>query len=231
MAKNASVLMIEPDIGVAFPLKESYIDLKERAATVCQTHDKLEELGLTLEEITKEDKDLAAALVIAYAQDPATVSQRCNNTRAAALSNGTMIMVHAILQEFGHSVAESAAELRYLVTNKLLLESENPDPRIRIRALELLGKISDVGLFVEKSEVTITHQSTADLKKKLRGKLNKLLDIEGAEDAVIIDQVEINVDAELGLTGKEMEAVEQEKASDFDEVMTAMEKKEGRHSG
>ena len=49
MAKNASVLMIEPDIGVAFPLKESYIDLKERAATVCQTLDKLEELGLTLE--------------------------------------------------------------------------------------------------------------------------------------------------------------------------------------
>jgi|TARA_Y100000310_G_scaffold202996_1_gene203256 hypothetical protein len=224
-------IVIEPDIGVAFPLKESYIDLKERAATVCQTLDKLQKLGLTLEEITKEDKDLAAALAVAYAQDPATVSERCNNTRVAALSNGTMIMVNSILQEFGHSVAESAAELRYLVTNKLLLESENPDPRIRIRALELLGKISDVGLFAEKSEVTITHQSTADLRKKLRGKLDKLLGVEDAEDAVIIDQVEINIDAELGLTGNEMMAALQEKDSGFDEVMDTVEKREGKHRG
>ena len=44
-----------------------------------------------------------------------------------------------------------SAHISGMVTNKLVLESENPDPRIRMRALELLGKISDVGLFSEKS--------------------------------------------------------------------------------
>ena len=80
------------------------------------------------------------------------------------------------------------------MTNKLVLESENPAPRIRMRALELLGKISDVGLFSEKSEVTITHQSTDDLREKLKGKLEKLVAGEVVEAPVIVD-----VKEELGL--------------------------------
>ena len=69
-------------------------------------------------------------------------------------------------------------QLRHLVTNKLIIESENPDAKYRLRALELLGKISDVGLFTEKSEVTITHQTTDDIKDKLRAKLAKLVNPE-----------------------------------------------------
>jgi len=67
--------------------------------------------------------------------------------------------------------------VRHLVMNKLVQETENPDPRIRIRALELLGKITDVGLFTERSEVTVTHQTTDDLREKLRQKLLKLKDV------------------------------------------------------
>jgi hypothetical protein len=90
--------------------------------------------------------------------------------------------------------------IRHTVTNKLILETENPDAKIRIRALELLGKISDVGLFSEKSEVTITHQSTDDLKAKLRKKLEKLAKPEDKiEDAVVIEGESFNVDDELGI--------------------------------
>ena len=84
--------------------------------------------------------------------------------------------------------------------NKLVLETDNPDPRVRIRALELLGKISDVGLFAEKSEVTITHQSTDDLRDKLRSKLAKLINPEEEDDgAIIIDGEAMDLDSELGL--------------------------------
>jgi hypothetical protein len=85
------------------------------------------------------------------------------------------------------------------VTNKLIEETENPDPRIRIRALELLGKVSDVGLFAEKSEVTITHQTSDDLKEKLREKLARLVNPDVVEDAIMIDGEIIDVDKELGL--------------------------------
>ena len=100
-------------------------------------------------------------------------------------------------------------QIRHLVTNKLLLETDNPDPRVRIRALELLGKISDVGLFAEKSEVTVTHQSTDDLREKLRMKLTRLVN---PEDAVVIDGKSIDVDEELGLK-EEDEAPKEEKSA------------------
>ena len=108
------------------------------------------------------------------------------------------MLTDAILQEFGHSVAENAAQIRHLVTNKLLIESENQDPRIRMRALELLGKISDVGLFAEKSEVTVTHQSTDDLRAKLRSKLEKLVEPVEIEDAVVIENQTLDLKEALG---------------------------------
>ena len=96
-------------------------------------------------------------------------------------------------------MVESATSVRHLITNKLILETENPDAKVRLRALELLGKISDVGLFAEKSEVTITHQSSDDLRAKLRGKLEKLVKpVEDIVDAVVIENDEFCVVEELG---------------------------------
>jgi hypothetical protein len=81
---------------------------------------------------------------------------------------------------------QSSVEIRNLITNKLLLESEHPDPRVRLKAIELLGKISDVGLFVEKSETVVTHQTSDDLKAKLRSKLSRLISPdEEITDAVV----------------------------------------------
>ena len=89
-------------------------------------------------------------------------------------------------------------QLRHLVTNKLIIESENPDAKHRLRALELLGKISDVGLFTEKSEVTITHQTTDDIKESLRAKLEKLTNPEpDIEDAIVVNDEILDVDAIL----------------------------------
>ena len=63
-----------------------------------------------------------------------------------------------------------------------------------------MGKISDVGLFAEKSEVTITHQSTDDLRKKLKQKLENLVKVEDLpQETVVIDGESLNVDEELGL--------------------------------
>ena len=203
-------LFVEPEIGVPLADDTPNVDLKERAEAACNTALKLAEHGLDLEP-TGEDEDTAARLALAYADDPEKTSKKVTTKKAAKLTPASIVLTNNILQEFGHSVAESATQIRYLVTNKLLLESENDDPRIRIRALELLGKISDVGLFAEKTEVTVTHQSTDDLRNKLRGKLEKLVepvlsaDIEDAdyEDIVLNGEV-LNLDEELGLAVEEV---------------------------
>ena len=193
-------IIVEPEMGV--PLEKSVppVDLKDRVESAANTAKELEEHGLDLEP-TKEDKDIAAKLVTAYADNPEKTSKKASEKKLATLTPASLILTNSILQEFGRSVVESSVQIRHLVTNKLLLETDNPDPRVRIRALELLGKISDVGLFAEKPEVTITHQSTDDLREKLRSKLSKLVnpEEEEVENAVVIDGEALDVDKELGL--------------------------------
>jgi len=192
-------IMVEPEVGVKKPPELKTVDLKTRTKAAANTAKELEDEGLDLE-LTVEDKDVAAKLSTSYAEDPDKTSKKVTNDKAAMLTPASLILTNSILDEFGQSVVKSAVHIRHTVTNKLILETENPDAKIRIRALELLGKISDVGLFSEKSEVTITHQSTDDLKAKLRKKLEKLAEPDDKiEDAVVIDGESFNVDEELGI--------------------------------
>ena len=196
-------LVVEPELGVKIDKNTPSIDLKDRMESAANTAKELGEHGLNVEP-TKEDKDVAAKLAVAYADNPEKTSKKATPKKVATLTPASLILTDSILQEFGRSVVESSGQIRHLVTNKLLLETDNPDPRVRIRALELLGKISDVGLFAEKSEVTITHQSTDDIKEKLRSKLAKLVNPpQEIEDAIEIDGEPVDVSKELGIDDSE----------------------------
>jgi hypothetical protein len=194
-------LQLTPESGVPLSKRAPKLDLKDRAAACAKTIELLTSHGMEAD-ASEEDRDTAAALAIAYAQNPEKTSKATTTARTAQLTPAVIKETHKILDEFGRQVVDSAVTVRHLVTNKLILETDNPDARVRIKALELLGKMSDVGLFTEKSEVTITHQTTDDLKEKLRKKLQRLTAPQAAEpeieDAVIIDGDTVDVDAEFG---------------------------------
>lgn len=105
-------------------------------------------------------------------------------TETLLSSPGTIVHLKAILDEYDKVVIQSAAQLRTYVTNKLILDSTNPDPRIRIKCYELLGKISDVGLFTDKTEITMRHRPTEELEQLLRERLMKTL--EADENNILI---------------------------------------------
>ena len=192
-------LNLIPELGVPLENEAKQLPLPKRTAALAKTVTELEGHGLNTTP-DEDDKEVAAILATAYAQEPDKTSRKVTNKRAAKLTPPSIKMAGAIIEEFNHSVVESSKQLRNLVTNKLIIESENPDARVRMRAIELMGKISDVGLFTEKSEVTITHQTTDDIKEKLRSKLAKLVNPEPeVEDAVVIDSTPINIGKELGL--------------------------------
>lgn len=187
---------LTPELGVPLTDDVDINDLRQGAIAACETARLLEEHGLDVTP-TDEDNEVAATLVNAYAQDPEKVNKQLKPNNIAQLTPASLIQTRAILDEFGHLVAKQASELRHLVTNKLILETENPDARVRMKALELLGKISDVGLFTDRTEVTITHQSTDDLKNRLREKLQKLKAVDTEVEDVQVK--EIDVSEELGL--------------------------------
>ena len=203
--KELMAMLLTPDMGVPLLPQQPITDLYERVKATAHTADILAGLGMTIDPPSNSDNDVAATLAASYAADPEKTSRAVSNTRAATMTPASLIQTRSILDEFGTAVVRHSVEIRHLVTNKLLIESENPDPRVRIRALELLGKISDVGLFTERSEVLITHQSTDDLRKKLREKFNRILDNDRPDvvDAVIVGGDIIDLDKELGIVPNE----------------------------
>jgi len=121
-----------------------------------------------------EDSIATAHMAAQFADDPEEASKRVSDKDLTTLTPAVLVQADNILTEFGKQVVHSTTVLRHTITNKLLLETENPDPRIRLKALEMLGKISDVGLFAEKTEVTVTHQTSDELRAVLREKLEAL---------------------------------------------------------
>lgn len=103
-------------------------------------------------------------------------------------SSKVALKLAALLNEYDKQVVSDAAQLRVYITNKLIEISSCGMPKDELRALELLGKISDVGLFVEKSEVNVVHNTSASLEHAIKDRINRLLgyknlDIEDAQYA------------------------------------------------
>jgi len=88
--------------------------------------------------------------------------------------SATAVHLRALLSEYDVQIVKTAAEIRTFVTNSLIEEAA-PGNRNRIRALELLGKISEVGLFTERSEITVRQQTTVELEQKVRDKIAALI--------------------------------------------------------
>lgn len=157
--------MITPDIDHDIPLADyppTYADLKDRVDAAFAS---LAELG---GDVVVTDDDEQAARDVAVGARAAT--------DALLASPGTVVHLKAILSEYDKAVVESASQIRVFVTNKLLVETTSPDPKVRLKALELLGKISDVGLFTEKTEITMRHRPTEELEQLLRERLTKQID-------------------------------------------------------
>ena len=195
-------IAVDVQTNVPVPTDNPSIPLTERIAAAAETTKLLAEHGLEIE-ASNADRNNAAAIATAFAEDPVKTAKKATPRRTAALTPATLLLTDRILKDFGHSVVKNSIQIRHLVTNMLIEETENPDARIRIRALELLGKVSDVGLFAEKAEVTVTHQTTDDIRDRLRDKLTKLVDVtpdDDVEDAVVLDGQTIDIDAELGIS-------------------------------
>jgi hypothetical protein len=110
----------------------------------------------------------------------------------------TAIKIAAILNEYDKNIIRDAAQIRTYVTNKLIELSNSGNPRDELRALELLGKVSDVGLFVEKSEIQIKHTSSDSLEQIIKDKINRILGRENVEieDAIYEEELEEESDEE-----------------------------------
>jgi hypothetical protein len=88
----------------------------------------------------------------------------------------TIVKLEALVSEYDWRVIQHADQIRMLVTNKLLNLSDNKDPKVQLKAVELLGKLADVGMFVEKQEITYKQRTDDEIDAALNEKLGMLIE-------------------------------------------------------
>ena len=83
---------------------------------------------------------------------------------------------------------EQAEELRSMSVAKIVKETEHPDARIRLKALELLGKVTEVALFTERVSVKSEDVSDEELDARIKEKLGRYM---GVVDVVDVEEVQV----------------------------------------
>jgi len=82
-----------------------------------------------------------------------------------------------MLSAYDWEFIEQAKELRGYTVAKLVEETQNTNANIRLKALALLGKVTEVGLFTEKIEVKNAPASDAELDARIKEKLNRFMGV------------------------------------------------------
>ncbi len=119
----------------------------------------------------------------------------------------------AFLRAYGANRALDINQVRAALTNKLLELADCGEIKYELKAIELLGKHSDVGLFSDRSEINITYNNPESLEKAIKERVKRLLNAE----VVDMKPLGMDLDEELGLNNIEMgEFEEVEEQTDED---------------
>lgn len=164
-------IQITPDNAVMLPddPEDEQPENSRQAVDVSSTTAMvLQELGMGFDMSPEDEKKAQELFKDLHARNPKNLPAELNTPEVAA-------KVGALLRHYDHQIVSDAAQLRTVITNKLILLADCGDPRFELKALEMLGKISDVGLFTEKSEVTVVHKTTEALEEAIRDKVRRLI--------------------------------------------------------
>lgn len=203
-------IVVEPETGIPFPFDtnpEEIAQWRDRAKAAVASILEIIELGGEVE-VTQEDRSNARQVAVSDSA-PLKITEK---------NAGMLVHLEAILSEYDKDLLNVSARLRSYVTNKLIVETTDEDAKVRLKALELLGKVTNVGLFSERLEINVTHRTVEQVDQELEQMLEKYLgpaDQVKTETADELESLLHMTDEEIGITDvnvKEPNGAESEEA-------------------
>jgi response regulator RpfG family c-di-GMP phosphodiesterase len=164
------------DIPAAMPTPIQKADAAQTIDAQVKTAEWLKELGLDDEEI--EAKADAQAARKSFAS--LVTGQSAPNTQVALSQIKTPAAVQhlvGMLTAYDWQFVEQAKELRGYAVAQILEETKHTDARIRLKALDMLGKVTEVALFTERVEVKKADMSDDELETRIKDKLNRFMQV------------------------------------------------------
>ena len=179
---------------------ETFLPVKKASAdklldAQVNTADWLTELGAKTEEeiLTEmEHKQITEAF-----KDSLVDHEKAKNSIAQIKTPAAVQRLVGMLTAYDWQFVDQAQQIRGMAVAKLVEETDHPDARIRLKALELLGKVTEVGLFTERIEIKKTDLSDMELDERIKQKLealHKTVDVEAEEVQTVDDDDTIQSD-------------------------------------
>ena len=149
----------------------------------------LEELGVRPdEEQNKEIQTQAARQAFGSLTTTATEAEQKENLLQLKTPEAVRHLT-GMLSAYDWEFVEMAKQIRGYTVAQLIEETKSSNANIRLKALGLLGKVTEVGLFTDKVEVTKTELTDFEIDAKIKEKLNKFM---GVIDVTEITDIEEN---------------------------------------
>jgi hypothetical protein len=136
------------------------------------------------------DKSLARAAfasLVSPDEDPNRAKKNLLALRAPEAVQHLVTMLDAYSWEF----VQEAHKIRGYVVAQLLELSSAGDARIKLRAIELLGKLTEVSSFTERIEVTHKTEGAEEIEERLRARLKSLLPPQQAVQDVEVQEIAV----------------------------------------
>jgi len=154
----------------------------------------LRSLGVATDEEIAQDKEKEAARE-AFGALTTTADDLETKEKLVALKTPAAVRhLTGMLTAYDWEFVQQAKEIRGYTVAQLLEETKNPNANIRLKALGLLGKVTEVGLFTEKVEIKKTDLTEEEVEAKLKEKLAKFMGVVDADYTDVEEKLQITND-------------------------------------
>ena len=166
---------VEPNLDTPMPdnlIAQTGETYEQRLKIAGNTALILNELGME-DDCTEEEAEAAAQMLAKLKPADGKNSKPTQEETSALQRSGVALKLGAYLSEYEKQVVDDKVQVRTVVVNRLMEISQDEDNKVALKALELLGKASD--LFTERSEITITHKTSDELKAAIKERIQLLM--------------------------------------------------------
>lgn len=167
-------LDVGPEEGLGVTRVE-HATASEMAQAMLNTANLMQELGIPSDEDidARMQRQEAREAFSAINFDPEDEKQKL----ALAKLKTPEAVQHLVgmLSAYDWEFVNQAKELRGYTVAKILELAEDSDKRIRLKALKMLGDVTEVGLFTTKVEVKNVNADEAEINRRLQEKLEAML--------------------------------------------------------
>jgi hypothetical protein len=140
-----------------------------------KTADFLESIGAASDEEVEENASKKNAQLAFTAMAAGAPAEKVKQQLMANTTPEAVRRLVGMLTAYDWAFVEQARQMRGYAVAKILEDTEHPDPRYRLKALEMLGKVTEVALFTERVEVKKTELTDEEIEAKIKAKLGKYM--------------------------------------------------------